>query len=241
MPWSSAAAWVACQRQRSWRQRVPRWWCSRSEFWFCREGPAGEHLRLRLQQLPAAAGLLSPLSCTACPAAPRYIIPGGSAAHFHRQGFTFDVGSSMMFGFGDKGTTNLMTRALAAVGKRLDTVPDPTQIHYHLPPGPRHPQASAWAGGNCIHTQIARRRPVVGAAGKATAGPLQTQPRAACSDLSRNLHAPMPARWPPPRSRASRVGRSRCGGTTSSSSATSPPSSRTRRKASGSCTTSSGR
>jgi hypothetical protein len=33
-----------------------------------------------------------------------------------------------------------MTRALAAVGKRLETVPDPTQIHYHLPPGPRHPQ-----------------------------------------------------------------------------------------------------
>jgi uncharacterized protein Usg len=46
----------------------------------------------------------------------------------------------MMFGFGDKGTTNLMTRALAAVGKQLETVPDPTQIHYHLPPGPRHPQ-----------------------------------------------------------------------------------------------------
>jgi prolycopene isomerase len=46
-----------------------------------------------------------------------------------------------MFGFGDKGTTNLMTRALASVGKRLETVPDPTQIHYHLPAGPRHPQA----------------------------------------------------------------------------------------------------
>lgn len=63
----------------------------------------------------------------------KYIIPGGSAAHFERQGFTFDVGSSMMFGFGDKGTTNLMTRALASVGKRLETAPDPTQIHYHLP------------------------------------------------------------------------------------------------------------
>jgi hypothetical protein len=78
---------------------------------------------------------------TAPPPPHRYIIPGGSAAHFHRQGFTFDVGSSMMFGFGDKGTTNLMTRALASVGKRLETVPDPTQIHYHLPAGPRHPQA----------------------------------------------------------------------------------------------------
>ncbi|KAI3431833.1 hypothetical protein D9Q98_010586 [Chlorella vulgaris] len=70
----------------------------------------------------------------------KYIIPGGSAAHFDRQGFTFDVGSSMMFGFGERGTTNLMTRALAAVGKKLETVPDPTQIHYHLPPGPQHPQ-----------------------------------------------------------------------------------------------------
>lgn len=70
----------------------------------------------------------------------KYLIPGGSAAHFERQGFKFDVGSSMMFGFGDSGTTNLMTRALASVGKRLQTVPDPTQIHYHLPPSAAHPQ-----------------------------------------------------------------------------------------------------
>ena len=32
----------------------------------------------------------------------RYLVPGGSAAHFKREGYTFDVGSSMMFGFGDK-------------------------------------------------------------------------------------------------------------------------------------------
>lgn len=32
----------------------------------------------------------------------RYLIPGGSAGHFKRDGYTFDVGSSMMFGFGDK-------------------------------------------------------------------------------------------------------------------------------------------
>ena len=63
----------------------------------------------------------------------KYIIPGGSAAHFERHGFRFDVGSSMMFGFGENGTTNLLTRVLAAVGKKLETVPDPTQIHYHLP------------------------------------------------------------------------------------------------------------
>lgn len=74
--------------------------------------------------------------CTWC----RYTIPGGSAGHFQRKGFIFDVGSSMMFGMGQKGTTNLITRALAAVGKSLETAPDPTQIHYHLPRSQAHPQ-----------------------------------------------------------------------------------------------------
>lgn len=45
------------------------------------------------------------------------------------------TGSSMMFGFGDEGQTNLLTRCLAAVGKKMETVPDPVQIHYHLPKG----------------------------------------------------------------------------------------------------------
>lgn len=63
---------------------------------------------------------------------------GGSAGHYTREGYTFDVGSSMMFGFGDEGNTNLITRALAAVGKRIETVPDPVQIHYHLPKSDRH-------------------------------------------------------------------------------------------------------
>ncbi|KKJ01235.1 carotenoid isomerase [Prochlorothrix hollandica] len=62
-----------------------------------------------------------------------YIIPGGSAGYFEHEGYRFDVGASMIFGFGDKGTTNLLTRALAAVGMELETVPDPVQIHYHLP------------------------------------------------------------------------------------------------------------
>lgn len=57
-----------------------------------------------------------------------------------REGFTFDVGSSMMFGMGHQGTTNLITRALASVGKALDTYPDPTQIHYHLPRSAAHPE-----------------------------------------------------------------------------------------------------
>eukprot|EP00195_Chlamydomonas_chlamydogama_P009008 CAMPEP_0202903422 /NCGR_PEP_ID=MMETSP1392-20130828/24318_1 /ASSEMBLY_ACC=CAM_ASM_000868 /TAXON_ID=225041 /ORGANISM="Chlamydomonas chlamydogama, Strain SAG 11-48b" /LENGTH=700 /DNA_ID=CAMNT_0049590589 /DNA_START=75 /DNA_END=2177 /DNA_ORIENTATION=+ len=70
----------------------------------------------------------------------KYLVPGGSAAHFKRQGFTFDVGSSMMFGFGSQGTTNLITKALQAVGKQLETIPDPTQVKYHMPKTPGHPQ-----------------------------------------------------------------------------------------------------
>jgi prolycopene isomerase len=63
----------------------------------------------------------------------RYLIPGGSAGYFERNGYRFDVGASMIFGFGEKGTTNLLTRALASVNMSLDTIPDPVQIHYHLP------------------------------------------------------------------------------------------------------------
>jgi prolycopene isomerase len=63
----------------------------------------------------------------------RYLIPGGSAGYFERQGYRFDVGASMIFGFGDQGTTNLLTRALEAVGERIETLPDPVQVHYHLP------------------------------------------------------------------------------------------------------------
>ena len=65
----------------------------------------------------------------------RYLIPGGSGGSFRREGYTFDVGASMIFGFGDKGHTNLLTRALADVGQHCDTVPDPAQLEYHLPGG----------------------------------------------------------------------------------------------------------
>ncbi|BAU67224.1 carotene isomerase [Stanieria sp. NIES-3757] len=65
----------------------------------------------------------------------RYLIPGGSAGYFEREGYRFDVGASMIFGFGTEGTTNLLTRALAAVGMKIETIPDPVQIHYHLPNG----------------------------------------------------------------------------------------------------------
>ena len=70
----------------------------------------------------------------------RYIIPGGSAGVFSRDDFHFDVGSSMMFWMGQEGTTNLITKALQSVGKELETIPDPTQIHYHLPKSAAHPE-----------------------------------------------------------------------------------------------------
>jgi prolycopene isomerase len=63
----------------------------------------------------------------------RYVIPGGSAGYFEREGYRFDVGASMMFGFGSQGTTNLLTRALGTVDQYIETVPDSVQIHYHLP------------------------------------------------------------------------------------------------------------
>ena len=65
----------------------------------------------------------------------RYLIPGGSGGSFSRAGYTFDVGASMIFGFGRDGHTNLLTRALADVGEQCDTIPDPVQLHYHLPDG----------------------------------------------------------------------------------------------------------
>lgn len=62
-----------------------------------------------------------------------YVIPGGSSGYFARNGYHFDVGASMIFGFGKQGTTNLLTRALDAVNVSLETIPDPIQIDYHLP------------------------------------------------------------------------------------------------------------
>ena len=65
----------------------------------------------------------------------RYLIPGGSGGSFKREGYTFDVGASMIFGFGEKGHTNLLTRALADVGEHCTTIADPVQLEYHLPAG----------------------------------------------------------------------------------------------------------
>ncbi len=49
----------------------------------------------------------------------KYIIPGGSGGSFKRKGYTFDVGASMIFGFGKKGYTNLLTRALRDVNENV--------------------------------------------------------------------------------------------------------------------------
>lgn len=65
----------------------------------------------------------------------KYVIPGGSSGFYKRDGYTFDVGSSVMFGFSDKGSINLITKALAAVGCKMQLLPDPTTVHYHLPDG----------------------------------------------------------------------------------------------------------
>ena len=65
----------------------------------------------------------------------RHLIPGGSGGSFRRRGYTFDVGASMIFGFGSQGHTNLLTRALADVGEQCVTIADPTQLEYHLPGG----------------------------------------------------------------------------------------------------------
>ncbi|XP_058085296.1 prolycopene isomerase, chloroplastic [Magnolia sinica] len=63
----------------------------------------------------------------------KYVIPGGSSGYFQRDGYMFDVGSSVMFGFSDKGNLNLITQALAAVGCEMQVIPDPTTVHFHLP------------------------------------------------------------------------------------------------------------
>lgn len=63
----------------------------------------------------------------------KYVIPGGSSGFYHREGYTFDVGSSVMFGFSDKGNLNLITQALEAVGCQMEVIPDPTTVHFHLP------------------------------------------------------------------------------------------------------------
>ena len=62
----------------------------------------------------------------------KYIIPGGSGGSFKRKGYTFDVGASMIFGFGEKGYTNLLTRALRDVNEKIRTKLINTQTPGHV-------------------------------------------------------------------------------------------------------------
>ena len=44
----------------------------------------------------------------------KYVIPGGSSGFYQRDGYTFDVGSSVMFGFSDK-VSYLLVNVILAV------------------------------------------------------------------------------------------------------------------------------
>jgi len=62
--------------------------------------------------------------------------PGGSCSSFQRDGYQFDAGASVFYGFGDNGscgTLNLHTRIFRKLGVEVRTIHDPVQIHYHLP------------------------------------------------------------------------------------------------------------
>ena len=64
--------------------------------------------------------------------------PGGSCSSFQRDGYSFDAGASVFYGFGDNsnsGTLNLHTRIFRKLGIDVPTIHDPVQIHYHLPSG----------------------------------------------------------------------------------------------------------
>ncbi len=62
--------------------------------------------------------------------------PGGSCSSFRRQGYTFDAGASVFYGFAENsksGTLNLHTRIFNRLGVHVPTIPDPVQIHFHMP------------------------------------------------------------------------------------------------------------
>ena len=64
--------------------------------------------------------------------------PGGSCSSFQREGYNFDAGASVFYGFGENstsGTLNLHTRIFRKLGLHVPTISDPVQIHYHLPSG----------------------------------------------------------------------------------------------------------
>ncbi|MEI6846647.1 MAG: NAD(P)/FAD-dependent oxidoreductase [Chlorobiaceae bacterium] len=64
--------------------------------------------------------------------------PGGSCSSFQCNGYSFDAGASMFYGFGENGksgTLNLHTKIFRKLGVKVNTIHDPVQIYYHLPNG----------------------------------------------------------------------------------------------------------
>lgn len=65
----------------------------------------------------------------------QHLVPGGSASHFDRQGYRFDVGASLLYTLGEKGKANFLYRILQEIDEPVESILDPIQIHYHLPDG----------------------------------------------------------------------------------------------------------
>jgi prolycopene isomerase len=85
--------------------------------------------------------------------------PGGSCSAFLKGGYTFDAGASVFYGFCEndaKGTLNLHSRIFRKLGVSFETVPDPVQIHYHLPAGFEVP---AWFDRSRFLESLSRRFP----------------------------------------------------------------------------------
>lgn len=85
--------------------------------------------------------------------------PGGSCSSFTKAGYTFDAGASVFYGFCDddaKGTLNLHTRIFRKLGVEVRTIPDPVQIHYHMPAGFEVP---AWYDRSRFLESLSRRFP----------------------------------------------------------------------------------
>ncbi|NTU98139.1 MAG: FAD-dependent oxidoreductase, partial [Chlorobiaceae bacterium] len=85
--------------------------------------------------------------------------PGGSCSSFRRGGYTFDAGASVFYGFSEEsksGTLNLHTKIFRKLGIVVNTIPDPVQIHFHLPNGLSVP---AWYDREVFLDTLATRFP----------------------------------------------------------------------------------
>jgi prolycopene isomerase len=84
--------------------------------------------------------------------------PGGSCSSFSREGYCFDAGASVFYGFSEdsSGTLNLHTKIFRKLGIEVSTIPDPVQIHFHLPNGLSLP---AWYDREVFIDMLASRFP----------------------------------------------------------------------------------